>query len=78
MMEKLGHPQTHLALKEMIKEIDEDFDGKINFKEVFIEISLLFAIKISLKVSFESTDDRCIEFMNYYAIYVCLYYFQSF
>lgn len=33
MMEKLGHPQTHLALKEMIKEIDEDFDGKINFKE---------------------------------------------
>lgn len=34
MMEKLGAPQTHLALKEMIKEIDEDFDGKISFREV--------------------------------------------
>lgn len=34
MMEKLGMPQTHLALKEMIKEIDEDFDGMISFREV--------------------------------------------
>ena len=34
MMEKLGVPQTHLALKEMIKEVDEDFDGKISFREV--------------------------------------------
>lgn len=36
MMEKLGAPQTHLALKEMIKEIDEDFDGKINFREFLL------------------------------------------
>lgn len=34
MMEKLGAPQTHLALKEMIREVDEDRDGKINFREV--------------------------------------------
>jgi len=34
MMEKLGAPQTHLCLKEMIKEVDEDFDGKISFREV--------------------------------------------
>jgi len=34
MMEKLGVPQTHLCLKEMIKEVDEDFDGKISFREV--------------------------------------------
>ena len=34
MMEKLEAPQTHLALKEMIKEVDEDFDGKISFREV--------------------------------------------
>jgi len=27
MMEKLGHPQTHVALKGMIAEIDEDKDG---------------------------------------------------
>uniref|UniRef100_A0A3B4EY64 EF-hand domain-containing protein n=1 Tax=Pundamilia nyererei TaxID=303518 RepID=A0A3B4EY64_9CICH len=26
MMEKLGAPQTHLGLKNMIKEVDEDFD----------------------------------------------------
>ena len=34
MMEKLGAPQTHLALKEMIQQVDEDKDGKINFREV--------------------------------------------
>lgn len=34
MMEKLGAPQTHLALKEMIKEVDEDHDSKISFREV--------------------------------------------
>jgi EF-hand domain-containing family member D2 len=36
MMEKLGAPQTHLALKEMIKEIDEDYDGKICFREFLL------------------------------------------
>lgn len=36
MMEKLGMPQTHLALKEMIKEIDEDFDGMISFREFLL------------------------------------------
>ena len=34
MMEKLGAPQTHLDLKNMIKEVDEDFDGKLSFREV--------------------------------------------
>jgi len=34
MMEKLGAPQTHLALKAMIKEVDEDGDNKISFREV--------------------------------------------
>lgn len=34
MMEKLGIPQTHLGLKEMIKQVDEDQDGKISFREV--------------------------------------------
>ena len=34
MMEKLGAPQTHLGLKSMIKEVDEDFDGKLSFREV--------------------------------------------
>lgn len=34
MMEKLGAPQTHLALKHMIFEVDEDKDGRLNFREV--------------------------------------------
>jgi len=34
MMEKLGAPQTHLGLKNMIKEGDEDLDGKLSFREV--------------------------------------------
>ena len=33
-MEKLEAPQTHLSLKAMIKEVDEDHDDKINFREV--------------------------------------------
>ncbi|RNA06781.1 EF-hand domain-containing D2 [Brachionus plicatilis] len=33
MMEKLQVPQTHLGLKDMIKQVDEDKDNKINFKE---------------------------------------------
>jgi len=36
MMEKLGVPQTHLALKAMIKEVDEDGDDKISFREVSV------------------------------------------
>lgn len=34
MMEVLGAPQTHLGLKAMIKEVDEDGDGRISFAEV--------------------------------------------
>ncbi|GCB60712.1 hypothetical protein scyTo_0011183 [Scyliorhinus torazame] len=34
MMEKLEAPQTHLGLKNMIKEVDEDFDGKLSFREL--------------------------------------------
>jgi Ca2+-binding EF-hand superfamily protein len=34
MMEKLGIPQTHLSLKKLIKQVDEDHDGKISFREV--------------------------------------------
>jgi len=33
MMEKLGAPQTHLGLKAMIQEVDEDGDGMISFRE---------------------------------------------
>jgi len=33
MMEKLGCAQTHLGLKEIMKELDENNDGDIDFKE---------------------------------------------
>lgn len=36
MMEKLQAPQTHLGLKDMIKQVDEDQDNKINFKEFLL------------------------------------------
>lgn len=36
MMEKLGAPQTHLGLKAMIKEVDEDDDGHISFREFLL------------------------------------------
>ncbi|XP_046406115.1 EF-hand domain-containing protein D2 homolog [Ischnura elegans] len=36
MMEKLEAPQTHLALKAMIKAVDEDEDGKISFREFLL------------------------------------------
>eukprot|EP00050_Salpingoeca_kvevrii_P016675 m.57565 g.57565 ORF g.57565 m.57565 type:complete len:215 (+) comp7089_c0_seq1:42-686(+) len=36
MMEKLGAPQTHVALKSMIKEVDEDYDGQMSFREFLL------------------------------------------
>ncbi|XP_007941982.1 EF-hand domain-containing protein D1 [Orycteropus afer afer] len=36
MMEKLGAPQTHLGLKAMIKEVDEDLDDKLSFREFLL------------------------------------------
>ena len=36
MMEKLKAPQTHLGLKAMIKEVDEDDDGAICFREFLL------------------------------------------
>ncbi|XP_020630503.1 EF-hand domain-containing protein D2-like [Orbicella faveolata] len=36
LMEKLGAPQTHVGLKNMITEIDEDNDGKVSFREFLL------------------------------------------
>mmetsp|Transcript_6200 Transcript_6200/g.9668 ORF Transcript_6200/g.9668 Transcript_6200/m.9668 type:complete len:176 (+) Transcript_6200:38-565(+) len=36
LMEKLGSPQTHLGLKAMIKEIDEDNDGLVAYREFLL------------------------------------------
>lgn len=36
MMEVLGAPQTHIGLKGMIKEVDEDHDGRLSFHEFML------------------------------------------
>ncbi|KXJ09143.1 EF-hand domain-containing protein D2 [Exaiptasia diaphana] len=36
MMEKLGAPQTHVGLKQMIHEVDEDNDGQVSFREFLL------------------------------------------
>ena len=50
MMEKLGEPQTHIGLKAMIKEVDEDNDGQISFREVseFLIVKISFIFFVSL------------------------------
>lgn len=46
MMEKLGAPQTHLGLKAMIKEVDEDGDNKISFREVRLLLKIFVGEKL--------------------------------
>lgn len=50
MMEKLGEPQTHIGLKAMIKEVDEDNDGQISFREVseflILKTSCIFLVSL--------------------------------
>lgn len=53
MMEKLGAPQTHLGLKAMIKEVDEDLDDAL----VFREFLLIFRKLCSGQFAGRSDDD---------------------
>ncbi len=50
MMEKLGAPQTHLALKEMIRQVDEDQDSKISFREVRRSAKSIKTSKVAVKL----------------------------
>lgn len=50
MMEKLGAPQTHIGLKNMIKEVDEDLDNKLSFREVKQESCFFFKIKLKVRI----------------------------
>lgn len=52
MMEKLGAPQTHIGLKNMIKEVDEDLDNKLSFREVKQESCLFFFLFFLIKLKF--------------------------
>jgi Ca2+-binding EF-hand superfamily protein len=42
MMEKLGAPQTHIGLKGMIKEVDEDNDDRVSFREVSYSVCTIY------------------------------------
>eukprot|EP00912_Choanoflagellata_sp_UC4_P000305 UC4_evm1s186 len=53
LMEKVGHPQTHLGLKAMIKEVDDDLDGAMSFREFLTICELVFE---GLKQLAESID----------------------
>lgn len=48
-MEKLGAPQTHLGLKAMIAEVDEDKDSKISFREFLLIYRKAKAGELSLE-----------------------------
>lgn len=67
MMEKLGEPQTHIGLKEMIKEVDEDNDGQISFREV-IMTTMLLHVHVQVYLSF-------VEALS--TMYMYLIYFKS-
>lgn len=54
MMEKLGAPQTHLSLKKMISEVDEDKDGKISFREFL----LIYRWVVQLAIQREKRRER--------------------
>jgi len=62
MMEKLGVPQTHLCLKEMIKEVDEDFDGKISFREVQTNaLCVIIYYYNSYMIRYDTIEEICIH-----------------
>uniref|UniRef100_A0A5F7ZT59 EF-hand domain family member D1 n=1 Tax=Macaca mulatta TaxID=9544 RepID=A0A5F7ZT59_MACMU len=59
MMEKLGAPQTHLGLKSMIKEVDEDFDGKLSFRELGRHSLLETVFAATLVLHFQLLKRSC-------------------
>lgn len=77
MMEKLGAPQTHLSLKAMIKEVDEDNDNKISFREVY-----LFTFKILFFLSLYTHDhlpfNKLFVFIITVALHFIFNYFSRF
>ncbi|CAB54442.2 EF-hand domain-containing protein [Caenorhabditis elegans] len=54
MMEKLGEAQTHIALKELIKKVDEDQDGKISQREFFLIFRLAASGELSCSEVFKT------------------------
>ncbi|CAI2345693.1 unnamed protein product [Caenorhabditis sp. 36 PRJEB53466] len=57
MMEKLGEAQTHIALKELIKKVDEDQDGKISQREFLLIFRLAATGELSCSEVFKTLAD---------------------
>ncbi|CAB3404079.1 unnamed protein product [Caenorhabditis bovis] len=57
MMEKLGEAQTHIALKELIKKVDEDQDGKISQREFLLIFRLAASGELSCSEVFKTLAD---------------------
>ena len=55
-MERLRAPQTHLGLKAMIIEVDEDRDGKLSFREVGPTPSTASIVNYTITVFFFITS----------------------
>lgn len=72
MMEKLGAPQTHIGLKNMIKEVDEDLDNKLSFREVKQEVFFKKEIKLNKNSESES------KFLFYQYLFVVLVFHSSY
>ncbi|CAI5443704.1 unnamed protein product [Caenorhabditis angaria] len=54
MMERLGEAQTHIALKELIKKVDEDGDGKISQREFLLIFRLAATGELSCSEIFKT------------------------
>ncbi|WKX97029.1 hypothetical protein Q1695_013014 [Nippostrongylus brasiliensis] len=57
MMEKLGEAQTHIALKEIIRRVDEDRDGKISLREFFLIFRLSAQNQLGCSEVFQQLAD---------------------
>ncbi|KAJ1355104.1 hypothetical protein KIN20_012376 [Parelaphostrongylus tenuis] len=57
MMEKLGEAQTHIALKEIIRKVDEDQDGKISLREFFLIFRLAAQNQLGCSEVFQKLAD---------------------
>ena len=72
MMEKLGEPQTHLALKEMIRTVDEDNDGQISFREVRRYIIMYMDVMIINGIVYVYV--LCHNTILLHRVYTCIIY----
>jgi Ca2+-binding EF-hand superfamily protein len=52
LMEGLGEPQTHRAVKDMISLVDDDKDGKISFREFL----MIFRERLKTNWNFKSLN----------------------